>query len=49
MVLAIASEIPSTAVRSDNPARDTALALASKPGNTVLLGSGATPLVNVGK
>jgi prohibitin 1 len=29
--------------------RDTALALASKPGNTVLLGSGATPLVNVGK
>ena len=29
--------------------RDTALALASKPGNTVLLGGGATPLVNVGK
>lgn len=28
--------------------RDTALALASKPGNTVLLGGG-TPLVNVGK
>jgi regulator of protease activity HflC (stomatin/prohibitin superfamily) len=29
--------------------RDTALALASKPGNTVLLASGATPLVSVGK
>jgi len=29
--------------------RDTAVALASKPGNTVLLGGGATPLVNVGK
>lgn len=29
--------------------RDTALALASKPGNTVLLGGGGTPLVNVGK
>lgn len=29
--------------------RDTALALAGKPGNTVLLGGGATPLVNVGK
>lgn len=29
--------------------RDTALALASKPGNTVLLGGHATPLVNVGK
>ncbi len=29
--------------------RDTALALASKPGNTVLLGGGAAPLVNVGK
>jgi regulator of protease activity HflC (stomatin/prohibitin superfamily) len=29
--------------------RDTALALAGKPGNTVLLGGGATPLVNVGR
>jgi prohibitin 1 len=29
--------------------RDTALALASKPGNTVLLGGHASPLVNVGK
>jgi prohibitin 1 len=29
--------------------RETALALASKPGNTVLLGGHATPLVNVGK
>lgn len=29
--------------------RDTALALAGKPGNTVLLGGGAAPLVNVGR
>ena len=29
--------------------RDTALALASKAGNTVLLGGNATPLINVGK
>ena len=29
--------------------RDTALAIASKQGNTVLLGGGAQPLVNVGK
>jgi regulator of protease activity HflC (stomatin/prohibitin superfamily) len=29
--------------------RDAAIAVASKPGNTVLLGSGASPLINVGK
>ena len=29
--------------------RDTALAIASKQGNTVLMGSGAAPLVSVGR
>jgi regulator of protease activity HflC (stomatin/prohibitin superfamily) len=29
--------------------RDAALAIATKPGNTVLMGGGAQPLVNVGK